>query len=93
MICSPRDLMYLPFSHHVRYPLCFSLSSQVFCVSDLNSVPSAFVLTVSEAPGLPIMHLFFSFTSLFHQKKNQKKPTTRLPKPTIFLQALLNFPS
>lgn len=59
IIYSHRDLMYFSFSHHVCYPLCFSLSSQVFCVSDLNSVPSAFVLTVSEAPGLPIMHPFF----------------------------------
>lgn len=75
--------MYLSFSHHVCYPLCFSLSSQVFCVSDLSSIPSAFVLTVSEAPGLPIMHPFF-----FHFSISPK----RLPKPTIFLQAILIYP-
>lgn len=75
--------MYLSFSHHVCYPLCFSLSSQVFCVSDLSSIPSAFVLTVSEAPGLPITHPFF-----FHFSISPK----RLPKPTIFLQALFNLP-
>lgn len=75
--------MYLSFSHHVCYPLCFSLSSQVFCVSDLSSIPSAFVLTVSEAPGLPITHPFF-----FHFSISPKS----LPKPTIFLQALFNLP-
>lgn len=63
--------------------LCVFLSSQVFCVSDLSSIPSAFVLTVSEAPGLPIMHPFF-----FHFSISPK----RLPKPTIFLQAILIYP-